>query len=408
MQLRGVGMINCLRYKTGFLTCIFAAFLLFLPFKTYGDNSILIGATISEEGQYEKLSFMVYNGYKVWVQEVNARGGLLGRPVKLITYNDKSQKKLVAPLYEKLILEDKVDLLLSPYGSTLTLEAAKVADKHNYVMLAATASSLEIWKQGFRNIFGVYSTADRYFIGFLDLIARQQIDNVGIIYHNSSFNISAATGSSRWAELFGIEVAFYEMYNEPEKQLSSLVKQLKEKKVESLIFCGYPDDGYLFLQLLKVNRFKPRAVALTITPALDDFYTLIGPFAENIFGPSQWEADERLPFPGVAKFIIDFSTLTGGIMPSYQACSAYSACTILEKAVHSVGVLEQSEIRRYIHNLDTVTIMGRFKVDIAGRQIGHNSIIIQWQDQKKEIVYPTEMGTKPPYIPPTGWPENER
>lgn len=359
---------------------------------TYAAETIRIGATVSREGEYEKLSFMVRSGYEVWVKDINKRGGLLGKQVELVTYDDKSKKELIGPLYEKLIVEDKVDLLLSPYGSTLTMQAAEIAEKHGLVMLAATASSTEIWKRGFKNIFGIYSTADRYFIGFLDLIARQKMEKVGIIYRDTTFNISAASGSKKWASLFGLEVPLYRSFQDAETDFPSIIEQLKAGEVEGVIFCGYPDEGYLFLHQLQLSRIRPAGLAMTIIPALSDFHKVVGPFAEGIFGPSQWEDDTRLPFPGVSDFIENFISHTG-IRPSYQACSSYSAGQILERAVKKAGAIDHREIRDFVTNLDTVTIMGRFKVDIDGKQIGHNSIIIQWQNGKKEIVYPAKMRT---------------
>ena len=80
------------------------------------SNPILIGATVSLEGKYGEPSLMIQNAFRLWEQEVNLRGGLLGRPVKLILYDDKSQKQHVGQLYQKLIFEDKVDLVFSPYG----------------------------------------------------------------------------------------------------------------------------------------------------------------------------------------------------------------------------------------------------------------------------------------------------
>lgn len=373
-------------------TLIFLFFFISFTTNVLAEKPIRIGATVSNQGQYAKLSFMVKNGYEVWVREINKRGGLLNRRVELLTYDDKSDKNLVASLYEKLIVEDKVDLVLSPYGSTLTMEAAEVAERHGYVMLAATASSIEIWERGHKNIFGVYSTADRYFIGFLDLAARQGMENVGIIYRNTTFNISAAEGSKKWASLFGLKVPLFTKYNNYKAELPKIVENLNSQELENLIFCGYPAECYLFLELLQKFKIKTGGLALTIIPALPDFYSIVGPYAEGIFGPSQWEADSRLPFPGVSEFIQNFISITGK-NPSYQACSSYSACQIFEKAIKQATRIDHNEIRNFVSNLDTITIMGRFKVDINGRQIGHNPILIQWQNEKKEIVYPTKMRT---------------
>jgi branched-chain amino acid transport system substrate-binding protein len=360
----------------------------------FAETPIRVGATISLEGHYKDLSFMVRSGYELWADQVNSKGGLLGRRVELLFYNDKSRKDLVGPLYEKLITEDKVDMILSPYGSTLTLAAAEVAEKHGYILLAASASSLKIWEQGFRYVFGVYSTADRYFVGFLDLVARKQLRNIAVIHSDETFHVSAAKGIDRWAHLFGLEVVYKKQFTRNNEELPAIVAELGNQQLDSIIFCGYPLACYQFLSLLEQHSLKPPGIALTIAPAMQEFYRQVGAFAENIFGPSQWEADERIPFPGTVQFITNFY-IKYNMKPSYQACSSYSSGQILENAVNQAGKIDHALIREYVASLDTVTIMGRFKVDNTGRQVGHNPIVVQWQNGNKEIVYPTKMQTAP-------------
>lgn len=254
------------------------AMILTIPSFARGVDSkpILIGATVSLEGKYSEPSFMIQNAFSLWEQEINTRGGLLGRPVKLILYDDKSQEKLVRQLYQKLILEEKVDLVFSPNGTPLTLAASEVSERNRMVMLACAASGEQIWERQYKYVFGVYALAKRYFKGVL--------------------------------------------------------------------------------------------------------------------GPSQWEPDERIPFPGTKKFIEGFVAYAKKV-PSYHADSAYAASQILERAVTQTRSLNHNNIREYIRAMDTVTVIGRFKVNHMGKQIGHNPIMIQWQKGEKEIVYPTKMQT---------------
>lgn len=394
----GITRRNTLKMVKGRLAGILGgvftlAILCFLALPALGQNKpIRIGATVSLEGKYTELSYMVRNGYKLWAKEVNQRGGLLGRKVKLIFYDDHSRADLVGPLYEKLINQDKVDLVLAPYGSILTMRASEITEKYGYVLMATAASAEKIWERGFHYVFGVYSPAGRYFIGFLDLAARHELTRVAVVYNKTSFHISAAEGVKKWAGLFGMHIVFSAGYNNGKKELPGIIDRMRSTDVQDLVFCGYPPNCYLFLKMLQKAKFRPPALALTIAPALPDFYAKVGPFAEGIFGPSQWEADKRLPFPGTIRFIKDFKAMTGKD-PSYHACSAYSACQILEKAIRNAGSIDQKKIRNFVATLDTVTIMGRFKVDSKGRQIGHNPLLIQWQAGKKEIVYPTNMQT---------------
>ena len=378
-----------------------ALLFIIIPVCQAGEKPILIGGTVSLEGKYIETSFMVQNGYKLWAEQVNKQGGVLGRPVKFVFYNDKSQKNLVAPLYEKLIVEDRVDLTLSPYGSPLTMAASEATEKHGYVMLASAAASEQIWERGYKYIFGVYALADRYFIGFQDLLARQGSESIGIIFENTGFNISIAKGVRKWADRFNLKITYDNGFDDADNELPIILKQVMGKNIDGLIFSGYPPECYKFINLMKKTGYRPKNLAFTIAPILPGFYKRVGTFAEGVFGPSQWEPDERIPFPGTKQFIKDFKDFTGK-MPSYHAASAYSACQILEKAIIQAQTIDHKKIRNYVSSFDTITIMGRFKVDHTGRQVGHNPILIQWQKGKKEIVYPGKMSTSQPQFNSSG------
>lgn len=382
-----------MKYLKCFFLILFVSNVFYIT-TTYGEekNPILVGATVSLAGKYAEPSGMIQKGYKLWAKQLNEKGGLLGRQVKLILYDDKSQKELVGSLYEKLIIEDKVDLILSPYGTPLTMIASEISEKHEFTMLACAAAGEKIWDRGYKYIFGVYALADRYFIGFLDLMARNGFESVGIIYENSSFHISIAKGVKKWAERFDLKINYDFKFEDRKDELSEVLKQVTSKHIDGLIFSAYPLECYKFIDLMKTNNSRPNAIAFTIVPIHPEFNIRVGSFSDKIFGPSQWEPDKRIPFPGTKQFINDFKAFTDG-MPSYHATSAYSACQILERSVTHLGLIDQKKIRDYISSFDTVTIMGRFKVDPSGRQIGHNPILIQWQNGKKEIVYPTKMKT---------------
>jgi len=359
------------------------------------EAPIKIGATVSLEGPYKEPSLMIQKAYQLWAHEVNQQGGLLGRQVKLILYDDKSQKERTKTLYHQLIEKDRVELVLSPYGTPLTLVASEVSEQHKLLMLACAASGEVIWERDFEYILGVYALANRYFIGLLDMMARQGIDTVSIVYNKASpFNVDVATGSKKWARRFKISVLHEKSYQDGEKELPGIVSKLKAAGANQIIVSAYPPDCYQTLDLMRQLDFHPRVLAMTIAPIHPDFAKKAGPMADRVFGPSQWEPNERVPFPGTKEFVNAFSKFSGKI-PSYHAGSAYAACQLVTEAIRFTGSLDNGKLRNYIAALDTVTVIGRFKVDLNGKQVGHNPIIIQWQQGKKEIVWPYKMQTAP-------------
>ena len=368
-----------------------------LPAEESKKEPIRIGASLSLTGSYEETSRMIYDAYLLWEKEINERGGLLNRPVELIILDDKSDPFRAREIYRKLIEEEKADLVLSPYGTPITLSASEITEQHKMVMIACGAAGERIWKRGYRYIFGMYAPAKRYFIGFLDLIARQGLETVSIIYENNMFNTDAAIGAVASAHKFGITIKHLISFNYSSSNLEAIIEECKEDPPDALIFCTYPGAGYKFLRIMEKEQFKPKATAMTIIPVHPDFGKNAGGISENIFAPSQWEPVERIPFPGTQQFIHNFTRFAGR-EPSYHATSAYSSCLILENAVQAVRSLDHEKIRDFIISLDTVTALGRFKCDYTGKQIGHNPLIIQWQDGKKQIVYPPNLATAEPRL----------
>ena len=362
------------------------------------ESPIRFGATVSMEGPYQEPSQMIRSSFLLWEHEVNQKGGLLGRKVKLVLYDDKSQKAVIRKLYRKLIEEDRVDFVFSPYGTPLTQAASEVSEQHKMLMLACAASGEVIWDRGFKYIFGLYALANRFFIGLLDMMAQKRYNKVSLIYNDASlFNVDAAEGVKKWAGIFNLSITHEMRYQNGERELADIVSELQAADAKCLILSAYPPDCYLLLDLMEKMDYRPQVLGMTIAPIHPDFWKKAGRMADRVFGPSQWEPNERIPFPGTKDFVTAFKAFTGK-SPSYHAGSAYAACQLYEEAIRQTQSLDNRKIRNFIAKLDTVTVIGRFKVDPSGKQIGHSPIIIQWQNGKKEIVWPSKMQTAPPLL----------
>src|SRR3954469_12984098 len=110
---------------------------------------IRIGASISLTGKDARTGKELQQGYKLWEEQVNAKGGVLGRKVEFVIYDDQSEPETSAKLYEKLISEDKVDLIIGPYSSPTTIPASTVTEKHHYPMIVSGASATDIFNRGY-------------------------------------------------------------------------------------------------------------------------------------------------------------------------------------------------------------------------------------------------------------------
>ena len=142
---------------------------------------IRVGVTASLTGDFAELGRDQLTGIQMWADDLNARGALLGRKVEIVHYDDASDAGKSAALYERLISQDGVDLLLGPYSSALTLAASRVAERHNFPMVATGASSETIWDQGFSNIFQIDAPAGDYMKLPLELANDKGLKRIALV-----------------------------------------------------------------------------------------------------------------------------------------------------------------------------------------------------------------------------------
>ena len=363
---------------------------------TEGLPPIVIGGSISMTGRFQEPATMGMDAFRFWADEVNRAGGVLGRRVELILYDDESDVRRARMLYHRLIAEDRVDLLLSPYSTPLTVVASEVSEANGMLMMAFGAAGDKPWQGRPRYLFQLYAPASRQFIGLLDIMAKKNLRTLSVLYDETSdFNVDMARGIREWAKTFNISIVYENGYRDGIASLPGLLTQIRMHNACGLVLSAYSPDCHLLLRLLSDMAYRPAILAMPIAPVHPDFYAKAGEIGGRVFAPSQWEPDERIPFPGTRRFIDGFSAFAGH-PPSFHAASAYASCQILAQAILQTQSIDNAKLRDHIAALDTVTVLGRFKVDPTGKQVGHNSFLIQWQNGKKEIVWPTKMRTATP------------
>lgn len=373
---------------------IFIAFLLLLT--TSSANAaepIKIGLSLGLTGQYAEMSSMQIKSFRLWEKDVNERGGILGRNVKLIMYDDKSDPGTAKTLYEQMISKDKVDLLFAPYSTDLTEAILPITEKYGYPIISTGASADKLWQKGYRYIFGLYTVAGRYAVGFLEMLVKHNLDSIAIVYTYDGFSESIAEGTRHWAEQFGLTINFVDGYKQGAKDFSSSIKKAEASKTKALILCAHFDEAVTMRTAMKNAGWYPKAYYASIAPALPKYREKLGADADYTFTTVQWEPHRN--FPGSEKFKNDF-TKAYGIIPSYQAANAYAAGQILEKAVEKAETLDRKKIRDLLSTMKAFSIIGAYGVDKTGKQIRHSPLIVQWQNGKKEIVWPEDLRTAKP------------
>src|ERR671932_684356 len=144
-------------------------------------DPVRLGVALSQSGNLADSAVHYQRGLELWRDQVNARGGLLGRPVELVMYDDRSDPATAARLYEKLITDDKVDLLVAPWGSASTATASAVAEKHKRLLINAGGASEKIHQRGFRYTVQTASPISAYVEGVAPLMAKYGAKTITLV-----------------------------------------------------------------------------------------------------------------------------------------------------------------------------------------------------------------------------------
>jgi len=366
------------------------------PMPCAAEAPIKIGVSLGLTGRFAPMAEALRKGFALWEQDVNRAGGILGRPVRLIVDDDRGDPDRAVFIYKTLVNEEKVDFLFAPYSSLITLAVLPIAEKHDMPMLIAGAAADSIWEQGFRCAVGVYTPVSKFTTGFLELLVLNDLARVAIVHADDPFSEDLAQSAEKWSRRFGLKVTGVERFSKGLRDLSVLALNARAENPDALIVCGHMGEAVHMVEALHRIGWRPKALYASIGPAIEDFYDRCGPAAEHVFATSLWEP--RANYPGANEFNQGFIE-TYGQVPGYHAGLAYAAGQVLEKAVAEAGTIDRRKVRDALFRLDTMTIIGRFGVDRHGKQVRQHTFIIQWQQGRKELVWPDAIKTAEAIFP---------
>ena len=381
---------------------------------TRAQAPIRIGASVSMTGQFAELGQTTHRGQQLCVKQANARGGVLGRKLELIVEDDQSQAPVAAGIYEKLINQEKADLVFSPYSSPITEAVANVTEKHRKPMVACCAATTSIFKKGRKYIFMLISPAEVYLEGLVDIASKRGLKTVAILHEDTLFPKAIAQGTIDVAKRRGMNVVVVEAYPAKTKDFGAMVDKVKSVNPDVVAAATYFDDSIAIIRQLKTAGVNPKMYAVTVGGDLPKFYEVLGRDAEFVYSAAQWlpelvtlRAGGLIPiarqYPGAREFTEDFTKEFPGAGLSYQTAQGYAACQILLEGVRRAGNLDPDKIRDAILKFDGNTAFGAFKVDEGGFQIAHKMVMFQWQDGRKVIVWPEELAADRPRFPTPPW-----
>ena len=368
---------------------------------------IKIGASVSLTGNLARFGELVRNGYELWKDQLNAKGGIeVGGqklPVQLIYYDDQSDNQTAAKLTEKLITEDKVQFLLGPYGSGPTFATTAIAEKYNIITIASLANATNIYDRGFQNVYSVLAPGTWLFYSFIDMLAAQtpRPSKVAIIYPNDNFPTSVAKGAESRAKEKGFEVVYIEEYPKGVKDLSSTILKIKSSGAEVLLGSGYLEEAILTVRQLAEQQVKLKAIGFTTGPELKDFRDSLGADADNVYGVAWWmpEMSYRDPLFGTTSDYAKLYASKYGEGLTYQAAGASQAGYLLQLAIQKAGSLETDKVREALRAYSGTTFWGPTRWDETGKNMAGASVAFQIQAGAVKTVYPSAAAQAKPVYP---------
>lgn len=361
--------------------------------------TVKVGIPVSLTGQFSLQGAQTLAGIRAWAEDVNRAGGLSVsgalRRVELAWYDDGSTRDAARAITERLIVDDRVDLLVGPYSAVLTNAAAQVAWQHRRLLWNQGGASPQVYRQGNPWVVGVLTPADEYLSGLLPAVREvcPAASTVGIARAaTGAFPRDVASGVERSADDMGMRVALSLSFDAGSDYFTGVLRAVCESTPDVLVAVGRFQNDLGIAELLAEHAPPSGAVAV-VAAGVDGFRGQLGPLAENFTGPSQWEpgAVGAVDFgPGLAE-VQDSLVREGQNVIDYPAAQAYAVGVVMQRCIAECGSVDDAGLRQAAASLDFTTFYGRFRIDAeTGRQTGKPCLLVQWQQGRKVVVWPPE------------------
>jgi branched-chain amino acid transport system substrate-binding protein len=375
------------------------------------QEPIKIGFSVSLTGGLASAGKAHLLSKQIWAEEINAKGGLMGRQVKLVYYDDQTSAAVVPGIYAKLIDVDKVDLVMGAATNLIVAAMPQIMQRKKMVMvLVALGSNAEFkYPRYFQSApFGPDSNgvlSEAFFQAAKTLNPAPK--TVALVGADAEFSNNVLTGARINAKKFGLQVVYDRTYPPATVDYTPIVRAIQATNPDLVLVASYPPDSVGMVRAatevgLKTQLFGGAMVGL-------QFGALMGQLGEKLNGAVNYHfyvPSDKMKFPGIEEFLAKFQARAkdAGVDPLgfYQPPFAYAAMQVLEQAVKATGTLDDDKLSDYIHKTAFQTIVGEIKFNDLGEWATPRVIVLQFQNvqgagldqfktgHKQVIVYPPQ------------------
>lgn len=366
---------------------------------------LVIGMSLPLTGPVADRSQPGRQGYQYWADEINANGGLLGRQVELKILDDGFDQQTAISDYNRLISQDKVDLLLGTFSSDLNLAVAPVAERFRYLYVQPSGGADEIFERNFTHLFFAQPTTTQrlpnQFVSLIERMPAAERPKTLALVQVDDPNTTQAAGifESKLAAL-GVKTVYNQTYAPDTANFDAVANSIKQIAPDLVISGAVAGDGSALVRAFQKIGFSPKMLYQENSPTEPSYPQTVGAGnTEGIFTPIAYSTEAT--FPGNKAFVDGYTKKYGG-PPSEDAANSYTAGQVLAATIKAVGKLDQDALATWLHANTVPTIVGDLRWDAAGRPQGE-LLLSQFQAGALKIVAPEQAATAKPILLKPTW-----
>lgn len=383
--------------RTASLVAALSAVLSTAALPALAQDVIKIGAPLAltgglaDEGKKQQIA------YDMWLKRVNAAGGINvgGKKMKveLLMFDYQTDEKRAQSLAEKLITQDKVHFLTSPFGSGHTKVVAGVAERYGIPVVAPVASSESVFNQGYKNLFGALAPNGGIVANMVTMFTKQfpNAKKVAILGREDVFPRAMAVEMKNYAEKAGLTIVYNEFYPVGSLDHAASMSKIKAAAPDWIYVTGYTQDLVLARKQMSELGVKAPIITMITGPSYKEFTDALGPLADGVTSASWWHHALTYKtndvFGSTAEFYNEFVARTKSD-PDYVHAASAAALVALQMAIEKAGSIDKDKVRAQLATLDVQTFYGPIKFGANGMNQGRDLPIVQVQGGKVVVLFP--------------------